>query len=319
MQSTSRTGLHRPASSTSIVALVAILAYPVLAVGCASGDDVPGSGADSSGATVVDSSGVEVVTNRGAGWGPEEAWQLVADLQVGELDGPLAFGRITWVSPGPDDGMLVLDGQSQLVHVFDSAGRAVGRFGGEGEGPGEFRRPAAVTPLSDGRVAVSEGFPPVLHWLTIGGEFVGSTRLPSARDEAAMRTVGTFGAWQVSPAGRAFVQVQVFDPGAEDGGIPVVLLEVDPDAHRVRVNGQSVTLSALEFRLLNTFLESQGRVQTREMLLDKVWDIHAEIQTRTVDVHVKRLRTKLGEAGDYIKTLRGVGYRLVSRPDEEAT
>ena len=55
------------------------------------------------------------------------------------------------------------------------------------------------------------------------------------------------------------------------------------------------------------------------MLLDKVWDIHAEIQTRTVDVHVKRLRTKLGEAGDYIKTLRGVGYRFVSRPDEEAT
>ncbi len=97
------------------------------------------------------------------------------------------------------------------------------------------------------------------------------------------------------------------------------ILEVDPDAHRVLVNGRSVTLSALEFRLLNTFLESQGRVQTREMLLDKVWDIHAEIQTRTVDVHVKRLRTKLGAAGDYIRTLRGVGYRFLSRPDEEAS
>lgn len=97
------------------------------------------------------------------------------------------------------------------------------------------------------------------------------------------------------------------------------ILEVDSDAHRVLVKGQSVTLSALEFRLLNTFLESQGRVQTREVLLDKVWDIHAEIQTRTVDVHVKRLRTKLGEAGEYIKTLRGVGYRFLSRPDEEAS
>jgi hypothetical protein len=153
----------------------------------------------------------------------------VADLQVGELDGPLAFGRIAWVSPGPEDGMLVLDGQTQLVHVFDSVGRSAGRFGGEGEGPGEFLRPAAVTPLSDGRVAVSEAFPSVLHWLTLGGDYLSSTRLPSARDEAATRTVGTFGAWQVSPAGRAFVQVQVFDPGAEDGRIPVVLMEVDPD------------------------------------------------------------------------------------------
>lgn len=94
-------------------------------------------------------------------------------------------------------------------------------------------------------------------------------------------------------------------------------LEVEPEAHEVRVNGKSITLSALEFRLLNTFLANMGRVQTREMLLDKVWDIHADIQTRTVDVHVKRLRTKLGKAGKYIKTLRGVGYRFVSRPDEE--
>lgn len=95
------------------------------------------------------------------------------------------------------------------------------------------------------------------------------------------------------------------------------VLEFDPDAHEVRVNGRRISLSALEFRLLDTFLANRGRVQTREMLLDKVWDIHADIQTRTVDVHVKRLRTKLGEAGDYIETLRGVGYRLISRPDKE--
>lgn len=102
-------------------------------------------------------------------------------------------------------------------------------------------------------------------------------------------------------------------PGATRFGV----LEFDPDAHEVRTNGRRVSLSALEFRLLDTFLANRGRVQTREMLLDKVWDIHADIQTRTVDVHVKRLRTKLGEAGDYIETLRGVGYRLISRPDEE--
>ncbi len=96
-------------------------------------------------------------------------------------------------------------------------------------------------------------------------------------------------------------------------------LEVDPEAHDVRVSDRPVMLSALEFRLLTTFLANQGRVQTREMLLEKVWDIHAEVQTRTVDVHVKRLRTKLAEAGEYIKTLRGVGYRFVARPGEDVS
>ena len=111
---------------------------------------------------------------------------------------------------------------------------------------------------------------------------------------------------------------RVYSEPKVTGVIRFGVLEVYPEAHEVRVNDKSITLSALEFRLLNTFLANQGRVQTREMLLDKVWDIHADIQTRTVDVHVKRLRTKLGAAGEYIKTLRGVGYRFVSRPDEEA-
>jgi len=108
-------------------------------------------------------------------------------------------------------------------------------------------------------------------------------------------------------------------PGGDEASGPIRFgsLEVEPDAHKVRVDGEPINLSALEFRLLKTFLANQGRVQTREMLLEKVWDIHAEVQTRTVDVHVKRLRTKLGASGDYIKTLRGVGYRFVSRPDED--
>ena len=90
---------------------------------------------------------------------------------------------------------------------------------------------------------------------------------------------------------------------------------LSPTMALLRCNGRPVMLSALEFRLLDTFMTNPGRVQTREMLLEKVWDIHAEIQTRTVDVHVKRLRSKLGEAGDYIKTLRGVGYRFL--PDQQ--
>ena len=73
-------------------------------------------------------------------------------------------------------------------------------------------------------------------------------------------------------------------------------------------------LTALEFRLLVTLLARRGRVQTRERLLQDVWGIEADVTTRTVDTHVKRLRQKLGEAGEYIETLRGVGYRFKEAP-----
>ncbi len=87
---------------------------------------------------------------------------------------------------------------------------------------------------------------------------------------------------------------------------------LDVERHEVRVAGKPVVLTALEFRLLKTFLERPGRVQTRETLLSDVWGIDADITTRTVDTHIKRLREKLGPAGDVIETIRGVGYKLVS-------
>lgn len=91
-------------------------------------------------------------------------------------------------------------------------------------------------------------------------------------------------------------------------------LKVDTVAHSVWVAGDDVKLTALEFRLLATFLTRKGRVQTRDTLLSDVWGIQADVTTRTVDTHVKRLREKLGEAGQYIETLRGVGYRFWSTP-----
>ena len=69
-------------------------------------------------------------------------------------------------------------------------------------------------------------------------------------------------------------------------------------------------MTALEFRLLLTLLQRKGRVQTRERLLDDVWGIQADVTTRTVDTHVKRLRQKLGPAASYVETIRGVGYRF---------
>ena len=94
------------------------------------------------------------------------------------------------------------------------------------------------------------------------------------------------------------------------------VLRLDRAAHRAWVEGVETELTPLEFRLLVTLYERRNRVQTRSALLDDVWDIQAELTTRTVDTHVKRLREKLGTARDYIETVRGVGYRFVGTPEE---
>ena len=95
-------------------------------------------------------------------------------------------------------------------------------------------------------------------------------------------------------------------------------LRIDRAAHRVWVDRDEVALTALEFKLLITLHDRKNRVQTRERLLDDVWGIEAAITTRTVDTHVKRLRRKLGAAGDYVETVRGVGYRFAEGPPGQA-
>jgi two-component system phosphate regulon response regulator PhoB len=94
-------------------------------------------------------------------------------------------------------------------------------------------------------------------------------------------------------------------------------LRIDRAAHRVWIGDQEVSLTALEFKLLTTLHDRGNRVQTRSMLLDDVWGIEADITTRTVDTHVKRLREKIGPAGEYIETVRGVGYRFIERPEDD--
>ena len=89
---------------------------------------------------------------------------------------------------------------------------------------------------------------------------------------------------------------------------------VDKTAHRVTVAGEHVELTATEFRLLHTLMERQGRVQSRAQLLETVWRAQPDIQTRTVDMHVQRLRQKLGKGGDAIETVRGAGYRFNAPP-----
>ena len=97
------------------------------------------------------------------------------------------------------------------------------------------------------------------------------------------------------------------------------VLVLDAEAHRIWVNDSEVVLTALEFKLLDTLLSRKGRVQSRDRLLDDVWGYQVAITTRTVDTHVKRLREKLGAAGSYIETVRGVGYRMKDNLDGAAT
>ena len=87
-------------------------------------------------------------------------------------------------------------------------------------------------------------------------------------------------------------------------------ISIDPSRHEVRVNGTQVRLTSLEFKLLQTLMQRRGRVQDRDRLLNEVWGYESVIDTRTVDTHVRRLREKLGKAGDAIETVRGFGYRL---------
>jgi two-component system phosphate regulon response regulator PhoB len=94
-------------------------------------------------------------------------------------------------------------------------------------------------------------------------------------------------------------------------------LRIDPAAHRAWVTGNELSLTTLEFKLLLTLYERKNRVQTRSVLLSDIWGIEADITTRTVDTHVKRLREKLKGVGRYIETVRGVGYRFTESPSDE--
>jgi two-component system phosphate regulon response regulator PhoB len=88
------------------------------------------------------------------------------------------------------------------------------------------------------------------------------------------------------------------------------IVVIDRSAHRVQVAGTEIPLTATEYKLLDTLVERRGRVQSRERLLQDVWQHQPDMQTRTVDMHIQRLRTKLGNHANLIETVRGFGYRF---------
>ena len=98
---------------------------------------------------------------------------------------------------------------------------------------------------------------------------------------------------------------------AEQSRIEIAGVVIDEDLHQLTVDGKNVILTATEFRLLMLLMERKGRVQTRDHLLVNVWQYDTDIETRTVDTHIRRVREKLGQHAHMIETVRGVGYRAV--------
>ena len=107
--------------------------------------------------------------------------------------------------------------------------------------------------------------------------------------------------------------------GFEAPNIRFGVLDVDVSEHRCTVDGTEVPLTVLEFRLLHYLLARLGQVQSRKQLLEEVWKLQGSLETRTIDTHINRLRQKLGNAGDYLETVRGVGYRIKKLPPEKGT
>ena len=94
------------------------------------------------------------------------------------------------------------------------------------------------------------------------------------------------------------------------------MISMDESKHTVTVDGKPVLLTLKEYELLKLLMESPGRVFTRDNILQSVWGIDFSGETRTVDVHIGTLRTKLDECGDMIKTVRGVGYKMEGQENE---
>ncbi|MCM1528466.1 MAG: response regulator transcription factor [Alistipes sp.] len=150
---------------------------------------------------------------------------------------------------------------------------------------------------------------PIILLTAKGTEFDKVTGLDSGADDYIAKPFGTM---ELISRIRALLRRTAADEGEElcCGGI-----SVDTEKRRVTANGSDVSLTRKEYELLLTLLRGKGRVFTRDELLHTVWEFDYSGESRTVDVHVRTLRSKLGDCGDVIETIRGVGYKVGTKND----
>ncbi len=150
---------------------------------------------------------------------------------------------------------------------------------------------------------------PVIMTTAKGTEYDKVTGLDSGADDYLVKP---FGMLEMVSRIRAVLRRS---EQPEDGqALRIGALELDPDSHTVTADGRRVALTLKEFELLRLLMSNPGRAFDREALLQRIWDMDYLGETRTVDVHVRSLRAKLGPAADCIQTVRGVGYRLDAEP-----
>ena len=151
---------------------------------------------------------------------------------------------------------------------------------------------------------------PVIMATARGEEYDKITGLDSGADDYLVKP---FGMMEMVSRVRAVLRRSGGGESAQKLHTPGSLA-LDPASHTVTVNGQAVTLTLKEFEILRTMMAKPGVVFTRDRLLSEVWGTDYDGETRTVDVHIRTLRQKLGDAGALIGTVRGVGYRMEAQP-----
>lgn len=146
---------------------------------------------------------------------------------------------------------------------------------------------------------------PVIMATARGAEYDKITGLDSGADDYLVKPFG-----MMEMVSRVRAVLRRTSPSREDSPISIGSIALDPSTHTVTASGHAVTLTLKEFDLLRALMEKPGTVFTRDRLLSEVWGTDYDGETRTVDVHIRTLRQKLGESGSMIGTVRGVGYRL---------
>lgn len=163
------------------------------------------------------------------------------------------------------------------------------------------------------REAGSTARTPVMMITAMGTEFDKVNALDSGADDYMTKP---FGVMEMLSRVRALLRrvAPVGEEASEEGAVlSEDGVELDTRRRMVRVDGEEVSLAYKEFELLHYFLQNKGIVLSREQLMQKVWGFDYEGESRTVDMHIKTLRQKLGRCGELIHTVRGVGYKLEGR------
>lgn len=148
---------------------------------------------------------------------------------------------------------------------------------------------------------------PVIMVTAKGAEYDKVMGLDSGADDYVTKP---FGMMELISRIKAVLRRVSKEAGEGEGLLMCGNLTMDEKKHEVKVDGSAVTLTLKEFELLKQLLKHPGIVLTRDQLLEDIWGYDFGGETRTVDVHVRTLRQKLGDAGEYIETVRGVGYRM---------